>query len=98
MATLGSGLPDIISDEEEIARFLTQSSHYNAFMAKPAAFLPNPKQRETSVSRHGAEPLDQLWTLGWQAAGNRNLHGAAILKTQNIRAAGLDLIANEPPD
>ncbi|MGZ8901416.1 MAG: hypothetical protein ACXW3Z_15100 [Limisphaerales bacterium] len=97
MGTLGSGLPELVSADEDIARFLTQSSHYNSLMAKPSAFLPNPKHRETSVSRHGADPLDRLWELGRLAAGNRNLHGAAILKAQIIRAAALEVLAAEPP-
>lgn len=97
MGTLGSGLPELVSDDEDIARFLTQSSHYNSLMAKPSAFLPNPKHRETSVSRHGRDPLDRLWELGRLAAGNRNLHGAALLKAQSIRAAALEVLAAEPP-
>ena len=40
---LPSGLPEHVDDEEEVARFLTQSSQFNATMVKPAALLPNPK-------------------------------------------------------
>ena len=53
MATLPSGLPEAIAPDEDIARFLTQSSQFNSVMAKPAAFLPNPKDKESSVSRDG---------------------------------------------
>ena len=98
MSTLPSGLPDVIADDEDIARFLTQSSQFNTKMAKPAAFLPNPKDRETSVSRHGREPSERLWNLGLAAAGNRNLYGAAIFKAHVVRDAGLELTAVEPPD
>ena len=98
MSTLPSGLPDFVADDEDIARFLIQSSHFNTKVAKPAAFLPNPKDRETSVSRHGREPLDRLWQLGLAAAGERNLHGAAIFKAVIVRETGLDLAAAEPPD
>ena len=55
MGTLPSGLPDLIGDEEDLARFLTQRSHFNAIMAKPAAFLPSRKDRETS------EQLSSRW-------------------------------------
>ncbi len=98
METLGSGLPKLVSNEEDIARFLTQSSHYNSLMAKPSAFLPNLKDRETSVSRHGTEPLQRLWEFGRQASGSRKLHGAAILKAQHIRNTKLAIVADEPPD
>jgi len=97
MATLPSGLSDIVADEEDLARFLTQSSQFNAFMAKPAAFLPNPKDRETSVSRHGSEPREGLWAIGFAAAAGRNLHGAAIVKAIVIRATQLEVLADEPP-
>jgi len=98
MATLPSGLEEIIADDEDLARYLTSSSQFNAIMVKPAAFLPNPKDRETSVFRHGSEPLDRLWAIGVEhAAGGRNLHGAAICKARHVRAAQLEVIAGEPP-
>ena len=97
MATLPSGLPDLVADEEDLARFLTQSSQFNAVMAKPAAFLPSPKDRETSVSRHGSQPLEKLWALGMDAAGDRHLHGAAIFKAHTVREAQLEVVADEPP-
>ena len=73
MAILPSGLPDLVNDEEDLARFLTQKGQFNASMAKPAAFLPYPRDRETSVSRHGREPLGGLWAIGLEAAGRRPL-------------------------
>lgn len=98
MATLPSGLEEIIADDEDLARYLTSSSQFNAVMAKPAVFLPNPKDRETSVFRHGSEPRDRLWAIGVEhAAGGRNLHGAAICKARHVRAAQLEVIAEEPP-
>lgn len=97
MATLPSGLLDRVADDEDLARFLTQSNQFNALMAKPAAFLPNPKDRETSVSRHGSEPRARLWTIGIEAAGSRSLHGAAIFKAATVRLAQLDVEADEPP-
>lgn len=97
MATLASGLPDHVGDDEDLARFLTQSSHFNATMAKPAAFLPSPRDRETSVSRHGSQPLESLWALGAGATGERSLHGAAIFKANAVRTAQLDVHPAEPP-
>jgi hypothetical protein len=94
---LPSGLPDLVADGEDLARFLTQSSHFTASMPKPAAFLPSPNGRETSVSRHGPAPLESLWAIGLEAAGDRNLHGAAIFKARVVRAAQLEVAPDEPP-
>jgi|SRR5262245_10494767 len=95
---LASGLPEIIADGEDLARFLPSSSLFNARMAKPAAFLPSVSHRETSVFRHGSEPSDALWAIGVEhVARTRTLHGAAIVKAHDVRAAGLEVIANEPP-
>lgn len=95
---LASGLPDIVADDEDLARFLTSSSQFNAKMAKPAAFLPSPKDHETSVFRHGSDPRDALWAIGVKhVTEERTLHGAAIVKARDVRAAPLDVIAEEPP-
>lgn len=97
MATLLSGLPEQVLDNEDLARFLVQSNQYNTMLVKPTAFLPSPKSRETSVSRHGAKPLDHLWELGAVAAGERKLHGAAIIRAQVVATAQLTVVADEPP-
>lgn len=98
MGVLPSGLAEVIVDDEDLARFLTSSSQFNAHMAKPAAFLPNPQDRETSIFRHGNKPLNMLRAIGVEhVAGQRNLHGAAIFQAHHVRAAQLDVVAVEPP-
>ena len=98
MAALPSGLEEIVADDEDLARYLTSSSQFNAVMVKPAAFLPNPKDRETSVFRHGSEPRDRLWAIGVEhAVGERTLHGAAICKAHHVREVQLEVTAEEPP-
>lgn len=99
MAMLPSGLAETVDGNEDLARFLTSSSHFNSIMVKPAAFLPNPRDGETSVFRHGAEPRDELWQTARQyAVGERTLHGAGIVKARQVRAvAPLDVVAKEPP-
>ena len=94
---LPSGLPENIEDGEDLARFLVQRSQFTQTMVKPAAFLPNPKDKETSVARHGSEPADVLWQLGRIAAGTRTLYGAAIFKARIVRQAGLEVAPAEPP-
>jgi len=97
MALPLSGLPEQVADEEDLARFLTQSSQFNSLMAKPAAFLPNPKDQETSVFRHGDDPALRLWVIGRGSVGDRKLYGAAIVKTHVIRNVNLNVVADEPP-
>ena len=95
---LSSGLAEIVEDEESVARFLTSASQFNASGAKPSAFLPNPKNGQTSVFRHGNQPSESLWRIGHEhVTAFRTLHGAAIVKTMHIRSAGLDVVAQEPP-
>jgi len=97
MAQLPSGLPDQVADDEDLARFLTQRNQYTATTVKPAVFLPSPKDRKTSVSRHGAEPAQRLWELGLVAAGQRTLLGAAIFKAKAVQEAKLEVVPAEPP-
>lgn len=98
MAMLPSGLPEVVEHEEDVARYLMSSSLFNAVMVKPAAFLPNRRNGETSVFRHGSEPRSVLWQIARDyAVGDRKLHGAAIVKARQVRAVGLDVSASEPP-
>ena len=94
---LVSGLPEHVGDDEDLARFLTSSSQFNALMAKPGAFLPG-KDGETSVFRHGIDPRGTLFTIGDEnAAGERRIHAAAVVKAADVRSTQLDVIADEPP-
>jgi hypothetical protein len=95
--TLPSGLPEHVEGTEDLAPFLTQSNQFNSTMPKPAAFLPNPKDRETSVSRYGRVPRDTLWMQGLAAAGPRTLYGAVFLKAGAVRRVKLEVTSSEPP-
>jgi uncharacterized protein YodC (DUF2158 family) len=93
---LPSGLPDIVSDEEALARFLVSSRWYNAKGPKHEAFLPYPE--ETSVFRHSGDPPDELWSLFTDHVRRPStLHGAAIVMARDVRSAKLEVIASEPP-
>jgi hypothetical protein len=95
---LASGLPERVGDDEDLARFLTSKSQFNARGVKPSAFLPSPADQETSVFRHGAEPQADLWRIGDEhAAGDRSVHGVGIVKAADVRGAELDVFADEPP-
>ncbi len=97
MVILLSGLLEAIGGTEDIARFLTQSSHFSSIAVKPSVFLPRAHETEVSVSRHGEHPAATLWKLGRSAAGKRKLYGAAIFKADAARDAGLDVVSDEPP-
>jgi len=92
---LASGLPEIVGDDEDLARFLTSSNQFSSLMVKPAAFLPSVRDRETSVFRHGGEPPEALWAIG--EAHLPRFHGAAIIKAHDCRATLLDVVTDEPP-
>lgn len=94
---LPSGLPRLVKDDEDLVRFLTQSNQFNATIVKPAAFLPSPKDQETSVFRHGKEPKDNLRKLGVLAAGGRSLYGVALFNALSVRNARLEVASDEPP-
>ena len=97
METLLSGLPEHVGDDEDLARFLTQSNQFSSSRVKASAFLPSPKHRNTSVFRMGADPARLVETWNQNNTGDRPLKAAAICKAQHVRAAGLDVIASEPP-
>jgi len=101
---LPSGLAEAVEDEEDLARFLTSSrflvwsSESQELIVKPAAFIPNPKDGQTSVFRHGSHPSESLWRIGNEhVAGSRTLHGVAIVKAKHVRSVSLDIVAHEPP-
>lgn len=97
MSNLPSGLSDVVAENEELARFLTQSNQFNNQFVKPSAFLPSPKDRETSVFRCSQKPKEELRELGRAAAGERTLYGAAIFSARAVKSAQLEVIADEPP-
>jgi len=96
MATLPSGLPELVGDDEDLARFLTHSGHFNSTMAKPAVILPNPKDRERSMFRHGGQPREGLWQIArdYVVKDGQTLCGAAVVKARRAREVLLEVRAN----
>ena len=90
--------PDV-ADDEQLARFLTSSSQYNLAGPKPSAFLPSPKDRETSVFRLDPEGRDELWETGdtQVASSGRTCKGAAFVKANSVREIHLAVRSSEPP-
>lgn len=95
---LASGLPDHVGDGEDLARFLTSSNQFSTARVKHAAFLPYAKDNRTSVFRHGRDSTAALWALGWKhVAGGRTIRGAGMVRASEVRAATLEVLADEPP-
>lgn len=100
MSMLPSGLPKQVDDSEDLSRFLTSSSDFveSKGIVKPRVFLPNPKNLETSVFRHGAHPLENLWRIAAsEIPPERRVHGAGIVKAGVVRKADLEVMADESP-
>ncbi|MFI4914994.1 MAG: hypothetical protein ACIAS6_00630 [Phycisphaerales bacterium JB060] len=95
--TLPSGLPGVVGDDEDLARFLYASKLVRADGGvRPAAFMPNPKNGETSVMRHGPTPREALWALA-PSRDTQTLHGAAMVRARVVRENDLRLDANDDP-
>lgn len=96
---LESGLPEDIGGEETLARFVMSSSHYNALGIKYAAFLPNPRNGETSVFRYAEQVAESLHAIGESVARHRGLqlHGTSLVLAQAVFDASLRVVAAEPP-
>lgn len=98
MTTLPSGLPEHVEDSERLTRFLASRSHFNSEMAKPAAFLPNPKHRNSSVFRMAGDETEVKAVWDATTDGERTLKGVAVVLAKEVRLQSLDVIAEEPPD
>ena len=98
MEVLPSGLPESVADTEDLARFLPQLNYFNQAGVKPVAFLPNPKNLETSDFRHGGDDIPNLRRIGQEnISSDRTIYGAAFVKASHVRAAMLQVLASEPP-
>jgi len=97
MALLPLGLTELVADIETLARFLTQSNHYNTAIVKPAAFLPHPTNLNTSVFRGDRSQRDLVQTWKDTSNGTRALKAVARVKAQHVRRSGLDVHSEKPP-
>lgn len=94
---LPSGLVEEVSNNEQISRFLTSSSHFNSTAIKPSAFLPNRNDGRLSVARHRGSPDDEVLKIALEGFGLPKCKGVGVLLAEEIRAVELDLEAMEPP-
>ncbi len=95
---LPSGLAEVIADPEPLSRFLNQSNRFKREIVKPAAFLPHPMHRNTSVFRVGIDP--PRWLEIYASVTTRAdlpLKAVAVVEAGHVRGCGLDVIADEGP-
>ena len=96
-----------ISQEEPLARYVTDDDHLNKPPGKVfwRAFRPKPVERELSVARIAELAAEQIWRLGDELAGipsGRAVIGRADLTLLHVREArvngvSLDVVPDEPP-
>lgn len=92
-----------ITDEEMLARFITQAKQFRPSdqSVKPDLFIPF-RQTELSVTRHRDATLDELWQLGRDVAGLRQqvLYGRSDVRAVDCRVGPLVVVPDPivPPD
>ena len=95
---LPSGLPDDISDDEPLSRFLTSDSQFNRLMPRPSAYMPSSIDDKTSVFRQSITDLPALWAIAdSEIRGDRRVRAVAQVNAADVRRARLDVQAHEPP-
>lgn len=97
MSALPSGLPESVAGNEDLVRFLVQSNQFSSTGARPAAFLPNPKHRNTSVFR-GRDLESLRRTFEAARTDGRPAKAVAMIPTRAVRITGLNVFAEEPPE
>lgn len=92
-----------VTISEALSRFILQKGWYRPSdnCVKYAAFLPNPKNGETSVFRISDISEKEIWNMGDQEVASRlskPILGSADLEASNVMRKGLRVLPSEPPD
>lgn len=95
-----NNIPDV-EDDEILARYATQSSHFRPSdkLVKQSLFLPHPRQ-ELSVTRHRQATEDEIWSAGNHvvAALKRTFYGRADIRAGECKIATLKVVAKPIKD
>jgi len=88
---------------ETLSRFILRRDWYRPSdnTVKYAAFLPNPKNGETSVFRISGISDNKVWDLGDREVAkdpNKPILGRANISASNVVAKGLEVLPSEPPE
>jgi len=87
---------------EILSRFVLQKTYIRADnTVRPAAFLPNPKNGETSVFRISGIKDNEIWAIGEREVApkqNRSILGRADIIASKVISQELRVIPSEPPE
>ena len=97
-------VPQIVSAEERISRFVFSERHMNRTKGqiKPAAFLPSPKNKSASVLRTSDCPERRIWRIGELFVARFRTDRPKLLARGDLRAEvvlkqGLGIVADPSP-
>lgn len=87
---------------EKLSRFILQSNWLRTSNStvKPAAFMPNPQNGETSVFSTSGLSEQHTWDIGEREVAvkrDKPILGRADILTQNILSKNLQVRPSEPP-
>ena len=96
-------LPNTLSGSESLARYLTQTNHYNlrTYSVRPRAFDP-PPSLSLSVFRINGLSAQEVWTNGQinvidRMRQPRPLYGIADIKVSEVQATSLTVDPDNNP-
>ena len=91
-----------ITQSEVLSRFIMQANWYRLSdnRVRYAAFMPNPKNGETSVYRISGISDREVWEIGDREVGlkrDKPILGRADIGASFIIMKGLNVVPSEPP-
>lgn len=91
-----------VDPSEILSRFILQKDWYRPSdnSVKHAAFMPNPKNGETSVFRISGISHKEVWDIGDREVAkirNKPILGRADIGASNVMAKDLKVLPIEPP-
>lgn len=92
-----------VAISEFLSRFILKKEWYKPSdnRVRYAAFLPNPKNGETSVFRISDISDKEVWDIGDREVAkdpNRPILGRADVSASNVVTKGLEILPSEPPE
>ena len=91
-----------VDPSETLSRFILQKDWYRPSdnNVKHAAFMPNPKNGETSVFRISGISHKEVWDIGDREVAkirSKPILGRADISASNVMAKDLKVLPTEPP-
>jgi hypothetical protein len=93
-------MPDPVTEFESLSRFVFDKRYIRPDNTlRHAAFMPDKKNRETSVFRISGVSEEQIWHIASEVATIRNkqLFGRADILASKVFSKELQVVPKEPP-